>query len=179
MKKVTISAITVALTAAPGMAETVTEVGAFEFLVGAHNCEGVVSPADGTAQTTFQSHWDGEYMADGAIIADHFKVVIGPEQVIHYGTTFRTHGPEAGWTSQYIFVPTGKWMEVGTQSLGGVRREDGALRFKGYDEGGHLLDITLTPNETGHHWEGVTLEGPNAAQIGQVATISCQDVDPR
>ena len=97
------------------------ELHRFAFLIGTWRCEAKVNLPDETWQV-FQGSWIGQYILDGYVIADEYRMSASSGEVIVLGMNFRTFdAAERRWHIKWLNALTGTWVDLVSEELGGIR----------------------------------------------------------
>jgi hypothetical protein len=97
------------------------ELSQFAFIIGSWRCDVRVKTDDG-AWRSYQATWIGRYILDGHVIADEYRMVDGAGELIVHGVNFRSYSVDKkAWVMRWLDATRATWVELGPDSLGGVR----------------------------------------------------------
>jgi hypothetical protein len=109
------------------------ELAQFAFLVGEWRCDVRVKGDDGAWQP-YEATWIGRYILDGRAIADEYRMWNGAGELIVHGMNFRTYNADKkAWIMRWLHATGAFWLELGPESLGGVRVGPDTITFKYVD----------------------------------------------
>ena len=101
--------------------EAPSELSQFAFLIGKWRCDARIKGEDGTWQP-YQATWVGPYILDGQVIADEYRMTDQTGEVIVHGMNFRSYSIEKKtWVMRWLNGTGSFWLELGPETLGGVR----------------------------------------------------------
>lgn len=115
------------------------ELSQFAFIIGKWNCDAKVKGDDGLWQP-YKATWLGRYILDGYVIADEYRMTNQSGALIVHGMNFRSYSTEKkAWVMRWLNAVGSSWMELGPESLGGVRVASKTITFNFTDTSG--LDV--------------------------------------
>jgi len=134
-----------------------TELSRFAFLIGKFRCDARVRSANEDWRT-FPATWAGRYILDGYAIADEYRMFSPAGELIVLGMNFRTYDSgRRTWNLKWLHAPTGTWVDLGPEELGGVRFDGESIVYEFKEPmGGHALTRATYTNISKRHfrWRG-------------------------
>jgi hypothetical protein len=106
------------------------ELVAFDFLVGAWECESHVRGPDDVVRTR-PATWVGRYILDGYAICDEFRQLGPAGEVAMLGQTYRLFNTDSKtWVMKWLDALDATWLDLGPEDLGGVSVREGTITFR-------------------------------------------------
>lgn len=106
------------------------ELSQFSFIIGNWQCDARVKGADGKWER-YLATWNGRYILDGYVIADEYRMTDLAGGLIVHGMNFRSYNTEKKtWVMKWLSATGSFWMDLGPESLGGVRVDSETVTFK-------------------------------------------------
>jgi hypothetical protein len=106
------------------------ELEQFAFLIGRWRCESRVLQAD-ESFATYHASRVGRYVLDGWVIADEFRQVTSTGELMQLGENYRMYDRVRGlWMMKWLDALTSTWLDLGPESLGGVRVSDALITYE-------------------------------------------------
>jgi hypothetical protein len=97
------------------------ELDRFAFLIGRWRCEAKVLLPSGEWES-FAAAWVGQYILDGYVIADEYRMTGSAGELVVLGMNFRAYDPaKEAWNIKWLNALAGTWLDLGAEELGGVR----------------------------------------------------------
>ena len=111
------------------MAEPSAHLAPFTFLIGNWRCEARVKSEDGSWQA-FHAAWSGNYILDGHVIADEYRMVDASGKTVVLGVNLRAYDPVTQtWNIKWLDALTGTWTDLGPEKLGGLKFESDSIIY--------------------------------------------------
>ena len=106
------------------------ELRLFTFLIGKWRCEAKVQ-LPGGAWVTWPATWEGRYILDGYAIADEYRMWDAEGKLVVLGVNIRAYdAARKSWNMKWLHGLLGKWIDLGSEELGGVRVEGSSIIYK-------------------------------------------------
>lgn len=105
------------------------ELARFAFLIGRWRGEAKLKREDG-AWESLQATWEGRYILDGRAIADEYRMTTTAGELLVLGVNLRAYDPrKKTWNMKWLNALAGTWVDLGSEELGGVIAEGGAISY--------------------------------------------------
>ena len=110
-----------------------SELAQFAFIIGEWRCDARLKVEDGTWQP-YQASWVGRYILDGHVIADEYRMTNQKGELIVLGMNFRSYSVDKKtWIMKWLSATGSFWLELGPETLGGVRVSPKTITFNYVD----------------------------------------------
>jgi hypothetical protein len=133
------------------------ELSRFAFLIGNWRCVAKARLPSGKWKS-FTASWLGRYILDGYAIADEYRMADSSGELIVLGMNFRVYdATRKMWNIKWLHALSGAWVDLGPESLGGVRFEGRSILYSFREPmAGHALTrATYTSvSRTCFTWKG-------------------------
>lgn len=141
------------------------ELSLFAFLIGAWRGEAKLRREDGRWDP-LQASWEGRYILDGYVIADEYRMMTPPGELLVLGVNLRAYDRKKKlWNLKWLDARAGTWTDLGPEDLDGVSVDGESISYKMKEPAaGHALTrATYTDISTDHFtWHGERSEHGDA-----------------